>query len=149
MIIACIVLSSLALLAAVANIILFVTEKKRVESWRRTMVDFVAAESKAVSTAASMYTEEFTNKAIEEAGQMIAEDAESRDKMIAQKFEDIHSEIEKLKSGLAPDYEKALVAAKAVNDFNTGLSAIMNYDPIAAVRAQRQSGDKEADAWQE
>lgn len=46
--------------------------------------------------------------------------------------------IESLEKGAVPDYEEALAAAKAVNDFNTGLSAIMNFDPMAEARKVRQ-----------
>ena len=77
------------------------------------------------------------------------EDVDSVGRKIARRFERNEEEIKNLKSGTIPDYEKALSAAKAVNDFNAGISAIMNYDPIAAVRAQRQSVDKEADEWLE
>jgi hypothetical protein len=52
-------------------------------------------------------------------------------------------EIEKLKSGTVPDYEAALAAANAVNDFNAGISAIMNFDPIDAARKRRLGGETE------
>lgn len=164
MIIASIVLSSLALLAAVTNIILFVTEKKRrdtkSEKQRIDMLNYVNTECNNVATAVSKQSKEYTDEKVREAANVITDELEAVDKKVCRHFEraeaeteklkaEFSAEIEKLKSGLAPDYEKALAAAKAVNDFNTGLSAIMNYDPIAAVRAQRQSGDKEADAWQE
>ena len=164
MIIACIVLSSLALLAAVANIILFVTEKKRrdakSEKQRIDMLNYVHAECDHIAEATSAQAKEYVNEKVREVASLLTAEADSVGRKVARRFEraeaeieklkeEFSTEIEKLKSGLAPDYEKALAAAKAVNDFNTGLSAIMNYDPIAAVRAQRQSGDKEADAWQE
>lgn len=164
MIIALIIVSGLALLAAVANIILFFVEKKRrnaeMEKLRVDMLNYVHAECDIVSTYASKNAKEYTDEKVREAANVLADELEAVDKKTCRRVEraeaeteklkeDFGSEIEKLKSGIAPDYEKALAAAKAVNDFNTGLSAIMNYDPIAAVRAQRQSGDKEADAWQE
>ena len=39
-----------------------------------------------------------------------------------------------LEHGICPDFE----AAKAVNDFNTGLSAIMNFDPIEEAKKARE-----------
>lgn len=45
--------------------------------------------------------------------------------------------IRKLEEGVVPDYEKAKEAARAVDDFNAGLSAIMNFDPMAAARKSR------------
>lgn len=50
----------------------------------------------------------------------------------------LRTRIESLEKGAVPDYEEALAAAKAVNDFNTGLSAIMNFDPMAAARKSRE-----------
>lgn len=147
MIIACMIVSCLALLAAVANIILFFVEKKRVNKRHGTMVKFVSTECEAVSKAAAMYTEECTVKKVEESTRLIMTEMDSVGRKIARRFEKNEAEIQNLKSGTIPDYETALSAAKAVNDFNAGISAIMNYDPIAAVRAQRQSVGKEADEW--
>lgn len=45
--------------------------------------------------------------------------------------------IRKLEDGVIPNYEEAKKAAKAVDDFNIGLSAIMNFDPMAAARKAR------------
>lgn len=149
MIIACMIVSCLALLAAVANIILFFAEKKRVNKRHSTMVDFVTAECEAVSKAAAMYIEEVAEAKVKESSELIMTEVDSVGRKIARRFERNEEEIKKLKAGTIPDYETALSAAKAVNDFNAGISAIMNYDPIAAVRAQRQSVDKEADEWLE
>ena len=49
-----------------------------------------------------------------------------------------------LESGIVPDFEAAKKAAKSVNDFNTGLSAIMGYDPLEAVRKSREASGGEA-----
>ena len=149
MIIACMIVSCLALLAAVANIILFFAEKKRVNKRHSTKADFVTAECEAVSKAAAMYIEEVVEAKVKESSELIMTEVDSVGRKIARRFERNEEEIKKLKAGTIPDYETALSAAKAVNDFNAGISAIMNYDPIAAVRAQRQSVDKEADEWLE
>ena len=42
-----------------------------------------------------------------------------------------------LEKGMVPDFEAAKAAAKSVNDFNSGLSAILNFDPMAAAKQQR------------
>jgi hypothetical protein len=55
----------------------------------------------------------------------------------------INDEVEKLKAGVVPDYEAAKVAANAVNDFNAGLSSILNFDPIAVAKSRRQGDSKE------
>lgn len=45
--------------------------------------------------------------------------------------------IKALEDGVIPNYEEARKAAKAVDDFNIGLSAIMNFDPMAAAKRAR------------
>ena len=51
--------------------------------------------------------------------------------------------VEALEHGVVPDFEEAKRAAEAVNDFNRGLSAIMNFDPIAeAKRARNEENAK-------
>ena len=46
--------------------------------------------------------------------------------------------IANLESGVIPDYEKATAAVAAVNDFNQGISNLLNYDPVSALAAQRE-----------
>lgn len=51
--------------------------------------------------------------------------------------------VEALEHGVVPDFEEAKKAAEAVNDFNKGLSAIMNFDPMAeAKRARNEENAK-------
>lgn len=50
-----------------------------------------------------------------------------------------------LENGLVPDFEQAKAAVSAVNDFNKGLTSIMGYDPMEAVKKARKTdgGDPE------
>jgi hypothetical protein len=59
---------------------------------------------------------------------------------------DIEAEVRKLRkrvyeleNGVVPGFEEAKAAVKAVNDFNVGLSAIMGYDPMQAIRKGRDA----------
>lgn len=45
--------------------------------------------------------------------------------------------VSRLETGMVPDFEAAKAAVKSVNDFNSGLSAILNFDPMAAAKQQR------------
>lgn len=49
----------------------------------------------------------------------------------------LESRIEKLEQGITPDYERAKAAANAVNDFNRGITNILNFDPLEALRKER------------
>lgn len=42
-----------------------------------------------------------------------------------------------LEKGTVPDFEKAKAAAEAVNDFNSGISGILGFDPYQVLKAQR------------
>lgn len=108
-----IVLSSLALLAATVNIFLTLREKKRSEKRK---------------TASLQYTDAAVQEARAELGCYIDRHLEKLDKRIKE-----------LESGTVPDYEKAKEAAKAVNDFNAGISGILGFDPMDALRKQRES----------
>lgn len=56
---------------------------------------------------------------------------------------DFGARVESLEHGVVPDFEEAKKAAEAVNDFNKGLSAIMNFDPMAeAKRARNEESAK-------
>ena len=46
--------------------------------------------------------------------------------------------VSRLEKGMVPDFEAAKAAVKSVNDFNSGLSAILHFnDPMAAAKQQR------------
>lgn len=142
MIIACIILSSFALLAAAVNITLYLVDKKRDPERRQALLDYIDNITYGVQTASEELILE-NNKAFSESlKEYIKENSafiENTEKCLNE-----HSkEIEILKNGGSPDYNKALEAAKAVNDFNASIVSIMNFDPVAAVRRKRNNGTKE------
>lgn len=145
--IACIVLSSLALLAAASSLILFFVEKKRNAERRQAVLDYIDNAWDSTLEAAKTYAKEYMREFYDKEAELFK--TENNEFFVAfsrgikEKFEMQQREIEKLKSGVHPDYEAALAAAKAVNDFNAGISAIMNFDPIEAVRKRRHAGDEE------
>lgn len=65
------------------------------------------------------------------------------DGKVAAMEHDFGARVEALEHGVVPDFEEAKRAADAVNDFNRGLSAIMNFDPMAeAKRARNEENAK-------
>ena len=48
------------------------------------------------------------------------------------------SRIQKLEQGITPDYEQAKAAANAVNDFNRGITNILGFDPVSALKKEQQ-----------
>lgn len=106
-----IVLSSLALLAATAALVLTICERKR--SLERNTA--LTVQLKNDVTAAS----------------------ETLKKQFATALEEQSKHIEDLEKGVVPDFEKAQKAVQAVNDFNAGISGILGFDPHEALRKQR------------
>lgn len=54
------------------------------------------------------------------------------------KLERLSDMVEKLQSGIIPDYEEAKAAANAVNDFSKGISNILGFDPMTALKAEQE-----------
>ena len=146
MIIACLIISSLALLAAGVSIILYFVEKKRNAERRQALLDYINNYCESISESSEDFAASMAKDLISrfETEKEFFNVANSKSyELIQAAIKRNAEEIEKLKSGAVPDYEKAMEAAKAVNDFNAGISAIMNYDPIETVRSRRQNGETE------
>lgn len=58
-------------------------------------------------------------------------------RLFAQK-KSLEERISKLEAGITPDYEQAKAAANAVNDFSKGITNILGFDPMNAIRAERE-----------
>lgn len=82
-------------------------------------------------------------KAIETEGNIFAAVNEINERGLKQ-LKEIAGKLERLEQGVVPDYNEALAAANAVNDFNKGISAILGYDPGEAMRASRKEGGEVA-----
>lgn len=63
--------------------------------------------------------------------------AEDRLQAVCLSINDLMKRVSHLEKGMVPDFEAAKAAVKSVNDFNSGLSAILNFDPMAAAKQQR------------
>ena len=114
------ILSGLALLAASVCLILLIQEKKR---------------NQKRNTAALQYADAAAQKVLVLAKNEANAAAEAAYKNACEKFEKRVSDLEK---GISPDYNEALAAKQAVDDFNMGISAILNFDPMAAVKKSRE-----------
>lgn len=116
MAITALIISGFALLAAGVCLCLLVREKKRNEKRNVAVLTYISKECEAVSKAAGLYTDE----------------------TVAAAIKGVCAKIENLEKGIVPDYEKAMAAANAVNDFNSGITNILGFDPYEALRSQRE-----------
>lgn len=132
------IVSGLALLAAGVCLCLAMQEKKRNQERNAAMCDY--ADNNMVE--AKEYTERRMSDAVEVCEKAIDERIFQLQNRLLQ---EIYSEekkicvrVENLEKGIIPDYEKATAAVNAVNDFNQGISNLLNYDPVSALAAQRE-----------
>ena len=114
------ILSGLALLAASVCLILLIQEKKR---------------NQKRNTAALQYADAAAQKVLILAKNEANAAAEAAYKNALEQFEKRVSDLEK---GISPDYNEALAAKQAVDDFNMGICAILNFDPMTAMKKSRE-----------
>jgi len=114
------IFSVLAFLTAVASLALTVEERKR---------------SVERGAAALQYADAAINDAVSKLEPRIAASIDAAKSACEQR-------LDKLEQGAVPNYEQAKEAAGAVNNFNQGITNILNYDPMESLRRQRsQEGE--------
>lgn len=115
MLIIAIILSGLALLAATGCFILIIREKKRNQKRNAALIDYV---DETLQHEKNFLIFDMKEEIYSECNKLI-------------------SRIENLEKGIVPDFEEAKQAAKAVDDFNKGLSNILGFDPIESLQRER------------
>jgi hypothetical protein len=112
------ILSGLALLAASVCLILLIQEKKRNQKRNTALVNLID----------NYFTRSMTT----------LEGVRGCVVMFNTTVTEMNSRVKKLEEGISPDYNEALAAKQAVDDFNMGISAILNFDPMTAVKKSRE-----------
>lgn len=112
------ILSGLALLAASVCLILLIQEKKRNQKRNTDLVNLID----------NYFTRSMTT----------LEGVKGCVVMFNTTVTEMNSRVKKLEEGISPDYNEALAAKQAVDDFNMGISAILNFDPMTAVKKSRE-----------
>lgn len=121
MVIIAIILSSLALSAALACIALVINERKCNQKRSTALMQYADSSVKEIREAICAL----------ETGKVT--DLETVLKSLSVKVAD-------LEGGVIPDYEKAKAAADAVNNFNAGITGILGFDPHEVLKKQRNDG---------
>lgn len=122
------IVSGLALLAAGVCLYLLMQEKKR--SLKQKTAFFAYVDKTADSIKRDIRAEDDQS--------WLQVGLETDDK-IAKALIPLADRIEKLENGLVPDYQAAMRAAEAVNDFNQGISNILGFDPMETIVRGRES----------
>ena len=130
MLIIAIIMSGLALLAATVCLILLIQEKKRNHKRNVALIDYIDNSINEVKQAIMFDLKEeisaHHNKLIEE---------------MLTRYDALNERINKLEKGIVPDFEEAKQAARAVDDFNRGLSNILGFDPIESLQREREKNN--------
>lgn len=127
-----IVLSSLALLAATAALVLTACERKRSLKRNTALAEQNTEFKKRLLAERDATQKEFVGTRME-----LKMHTAKEIKIVDDKLSAALARIEDLEKGVVPDYEKAKEAAEAVNDFHAGISGILGFDPHEVLRKQR------------
>lgn len=113
-------MSGLALLAATAGLAIAIRNEKRSKERNAALINYIdtTAQQRAndAALAARQYVDEETKK--------------------------LNERIAKLEQGITPDYEQAKAAADAVNNFSKGISNILGFDPMEALKTDRRKREQ-------
>lgn len=145
MIIACFIISCLALLAAVTAIVMVFVNKKDSGRKHKVLMDLIGTSCQTAADGAVEVADDHIHEAMKQSRDDWQAAIDTLSELIHSGFENYNGKIKNLESGLCPDYEKSLEAAKAVNDFSAGITAILGFDPVQSARSRRMNGGKEAD----
>lgn len=131
MVFVALIIGSLALVAATVSVVLTVREQKRSQERNAAYVETMRTVVQEHRTALENFLLEELKKLEARTAQQVTE-AQTK----------VEKRLSDLEGGVIPDYEKAKQAAKAVNDFSAGISGILGFDPMEALRQSReQEGD--------
>lgn len=136
-----IILSGLALLVCLITLILLLSERKRTSRRNNALLDFIHNECVSAVYSVDNTTIEEIRKAADTQRELFTSLARTLD----ERFKQFGERIDDLEKGACPDYEKSLEAARAVNDFSAGITAILGFDPMASVRKERRRDSEEDD----
>ena len=131
------IMSGLALLAAMVSLILTIREKKRNQKRNADMSNYVEYSRKALRDEIDMGCDVLSER-IGSLKEDVIHNSACIDKL-QNDFEAQSTKVDKLEQGIVPDYQEALAAKNSVDEFNRGLSAIMGYDPMEIARKTREN----------
>lgn len=131
------IMSGLALLAAMVSLILTIREKKRNQKRNADMSNYVEYSRKALRDEIDLGCDVLSER-IDSLKEDVIHNSACIDKL-QNDFEAQSTKVDKLEQGIVPDYQEALAAKNSVDEFNRGLSAIMGYDPMEIARKTREN----------
>ena len=146
-----VIMSGLALLAAMASFTLWIREKKRSQKQMDAMLRLISMEKNAAVLEANIHSDKAVEKCASSMVQHAKEYTDIEVKKVHYKTDclrkdldsmsadmaDMEKHVNDLLSGVVPDYEEAVKAKDAVNSFSRDIAAILNFDPLQAAKETR------------
>lgn len=146
-----VIMSGLALLAAMASFTLWIREKKRSQKQRDAMLQLISMEKRAAVIECNKYSDTAMSECASNMVLIAKKHTDIEVKKVHTKTDCLRkdldtmsaemAEMEKhvndLLSGVVPDYEEAVKAKDAVNSFSRDIAAILNFDPLQAAKETR------------
>lgn len=140
--------SILALVLATAALTMAVRDRKYMRGafriQRKSMMDYTKQEDEALRKTMEECIDQKISAAQRESDEKTRSSflrCVAAIKNVSAKVSKQSDRIEDLENGVIPDYNEAMKAVDAVNDMNRGISGILGYDPMEALRKSRQESD--------
>lgn len=122
------IISSLALLAAAANLILFFWERKRDSRRHETMLEYIDTGDDLSIGAAKKLTRE-----------SLGEQQNCFDEM----FDVFDKRLSDLEHGICPDYDAAVAVKESVDRFSEGVMNILTYGNPVPTQEKKKKGEED------
>lgn len=159
MLIFCLIVAALSVLTACGCIALAVHWKKRFESFRETMLNFVKAECEHMRSEIAEDTDygiksairdakDYTDKKMKEtdglfSGKLLGigkdlEDMRKKYEVSVERVEKLETKMESFGDSLVSDFCKQVSSADFIDEFGQNIARIMSFDPVAEERRRRE-----------
>ena len=159
MLIFCLIVSALSMLTACGCIALAVRWKKRFESFRYTMLNFVKAECEHMRSEIAEDTDHgikiaildaknYTDKKLRETDELLSgklrgigndlEDMRKKYEVSVEWVEKLEEKMESFGDSLVSDFCKQVSSADFIDEFGQNIARIMSFDPVAEERRRRE-----------
>lgn len=159
MLIFCLIVAALSVLTACGCIALSVHWKKRFESFRYTMLNFVKAEYEHMRSdiekdtdfeikIAAQDAKDYTDKKMKETDDLFSgklcgigndlEDMRKKHEVSVGRVEKLEEKIESFGDSLVSDFCKQVSSADFIDEFGQNIARIMSFDPVAEERRRRE-----------
>lgn len=148
------IISSFALLAAVANLILFIWIEKRNNRRYETLIEYIDSADDLSIGAAKKFTRESLDELQDCFDEMFDVFDEKMTKVLNERlknfdgtvngcFESVEKRLSDLEHGICPDYDAAVAVKESVDRFSEGVMNILTYGNPVPPQEKKKKGEED------